>query len=217
MRLYLSSFRLGDHASELVRLAADKTHAVVIANAADHKTKSDRQDSVETEFSLLKQLGFKPTELDLRDYFGAPDQAARLTAALSNCDILWVRGGNAFNLRRAFKQSGLDQILPAMLERDQFVYAGYSAGIDMLAPSLKGIELVDPPHDIPAGYEPEIIWEGLDILAYVVAPHYKSDHPEAIDIDKSVDYLINNHIPFIALRDGEEIIRDGPTETITTL
>lgn len=95
------------------------------------------------------------------------------------------------------------------------MYGGYSAGIDKLTPSLKGVELIDDPNFIPQGYNPEIVWDCLGLVPYAVAPHYKSDHHESAAVDKSVEYLINNHIPFIALRDGEAIIKNGETEIIS--
>jgi dipeptidase E len=49
-------------------------------------------------------------------------------------------------------------------------------------------------------------WQGLNILDYVIAPHYKSDHRESEDMDKAVEYMIDNKILFEALRDGEVII-----------
>jgi hypothetical protein len=52
----------------------------------------------------------------------------------------------------------------------------------------------------------QTIWEGLNILDYVIAPHYKSDHRESEDMDKAVEYMIDNKILFKALRDGEVII-----------
>lgn len=81
----------------------------------------------------------------------------------------------------------------------------------MLTPSLHGTELVDDPHTTPTGYGQEVIWDCLDIFPYAIAPHYKSDHPESADIDKSVTYFIDHHIPFIALRDGEAIVMEGHT------
>ncbi|BDH61848.1 hypothetical protein MTP04_19780 [Lysinibacillus sp. PLM2] len=43
-------------------------------------------------------------------------------------------------------------------------------------------------------------------MEYTIVPHYQSDHPESEDINNSIEYMINNKIPFIALKDGEVII-----------
>lgn len=211
MRLYLSSYRLGNKPEELVKLLKGKRRTALIFNAADEKTPADRAESVEREFDDLRSLGLEPVEVDLREYFG---KAEALEVELMKYDLIWVRGGNVFVARRAFRQSGADVIIKKLLQADAVVYGGFSAGIDMLVGSLRGVELADDPNVVPAGYDPEIIWEGLGLLPYAVAPHYKSDHPEAADIDKTVEYMIDHHMPFIALRDGQAIVRDGDDERV---
>lgn len=70
MRLYLSSFRMGDHPEHLVTLAGqDSRKAVVIANAIDDATPDVRRAGAELELAALGALGFDAVELDLRDYF----------------------------------------------------------------------------------------------------------------------------------------------------
>jgi dipeptidase E len=78
-----------------------------------------------------------------------------------------------------------------------------------LGSTLKGLELVDSIDLKVYNEDPEIVWEGLSILDYCLAPHYKSDHLESEDIDKLVDYYIQDKILFKALRDGEVEIIDG--------
>ncbi|HSX17733.1 MAG TPA: Type 1 glutamine amidotransferase-like domain-containing protein [Patescibacteria group bacterium] len=163
------------------------------------------------EIDRLKSIGLDPIEIDLRSYFDRPES---LKEKLAGFDLIWVRGGNAFVLRRAFKQSGADNVVADLLAEDKIVYGGYSAGIDMLTPSLHGAELVDEPDIVPDDYQPDIIWECLGLVSYAIAPHYKSDHPESAAIDKSVEYLIDNHIPFIALHDGEAIVIKGTNQKV---
>lgn len=211
MRLYLSSFRLGNKPEELLALLAGRKRTAIIQNAMDFAESEDRALSLRREVDDLTSIGLEPIEIDLRNYFGKPNE---LREVLSNFDLVWVRGGNAFVLRRAFRQSRADEIMKELLASDAIVYGGYSAGIDMLTPSLHGAELVDDSGIVPAGYEPPIIWDCLSVLPYAIAPHYKSDHPESAAVDKSVEYLINNHIPFMALRDGEAIVRNGDIEMV---
>src|SRR5918996_197796 len=77
---------------------------------------------------------------------------------LDDIDLLWVRGGNVFVLRRALARCGAEELLIELLAADAFVSAGYNAGAVVLTPSLHGIELVDDPADVPPGYPPEIVW-----------------------------------------------------------
>ncbi len=211
MRLYLSSFRNGNKPDELLRLLGGGRRTAVINNAQDLLSADDRAEKLADEIDRLKSIGLDPAELDLRMYFDKPDG---LKEALSGFGLIWVRGGNCFVLRRAFKRSGADKLIKELLVEDKVAYGGYSAGIDMLTPSLHGAELVDDPDVVPAGYEKDIVWQCLGLVPYAIAPHYKSDHPESAAIDKSIVYLTDNHMPFIALRDGEAIVVNGSVQTV---
>ncbi len=211
MRLYLSSFRNGNQPEELLKLLSGKTRTALIANAIDLDDKNTRSQKVSEEKERLSNIGLDVTEVDLRDYF---KDNAQLKGVLESFDLVWVRGGNTFVLRRACKMSGADTILKELITTNAIVYGGYSAGIDLMVPHLKGANLVDDPNTVPNGYDQQIVWDGLGILPYSVAPHYKSDHPESSDIEKSVEYMIDNHIPFIALRDGEAIVIDDAGQRV---
>lgn len=52
------------------------------------------------------------------------------------------------------------------------------------------------------------------MLPFAIAPHYRSDHPEADEIERTVAYFIEQHEPFIALRDGEAIVIDGASRVV---
>ncbi|WP_235782085.1 hypothetical protein [Paenibacillus senegalensis] len=68
------------------------------------------------------------------------------------------------------KLSGFDQIIKRYhSEKKNIVYGGYSAGICILGPTLKGIHLVDDPRQKPYGEQYPTIWEGLGIIDYVIA------------------------------------------------
>lgn len=199
MKLYLSSYQLGDKVPELLRMLKGRTNVAVINNAKDGLPAESRQVRVNEQFAKFRELGLEPKEVDLRDYF--VDNSG-LHEALRAFDLVWVTGGNVFVLRKAFRQSGLDVFLADAVEEDEFTYGGFSAGVCLLAPSLHGIELVDDENWHAKGYNKETIWQGLDILPYYVAPHYKSDHPESDDIDKVVKYWQKHNMPYRTLRDG---------------
>jgi hypothetical protein len=105
VRLYLSSFRMGDHPEHLAALVGEGgRHAVVIANAMDDAPAGVRRSGVERELAALTDLGFDAVELDLRDYFG---QERRLRRDLAGVALAWLRGGNVFMLRFAlFRSAG---------------------------------------------------------------------------------------------------------------
>jgi len=207
MRLFLSSYRIGNRPDELLRLLHGGRRTAVISNAIDlGLSEPERlQASIVEEAARLASIGLHPEPFELREYFG---DAAALREALISFDLVWVRGGNTFVLRRAMRLSGFDEIIAELLDRDELVYGGYSAGVCVLAPTLEGLETCDEPDPVPPGYPQEVIWEGLGVLPYAVVPHYRSDHPESAMMDDTVAYYTDHHIPFLALRDGEAIVVD---------
>lgn len=204
MKLYLSSYRLGDNPEKLVRLFSENKKVAVIANAMDFVGNLEREESVRNSITELKNIGLFPEEVDLRYYF---DKQKELSKKLNDYGAVYVRGGNTFILRQAMARSGFDKWIKNKNKDPNFIYAGYSAGICVLSSTLHGLELVDDPRIIPEGYNAKIIWDGLGIVDFSFAPHYKSDHPESGNVDKEVEYFIKHKMPFKTLRDGEVIIK----------
>jgi len=206
MRLYLSSYRFGDRASELRGMASGSA-AVVIPNALDFSDDlARRKASIAREMAELGDLGFAARELDLRRFFGNSDGLAE---ELEEVAFIWVVGGNAFLLRRALKLSGLDAYLCGRRHEPTLLYGGYSAGAIVATPTLRGIERVDSPSVVPEGYEPAVVWDGLGWVPYSIAPHYASNHPDSHGMGAVIDYFTQNGMPFRAIRDGEVIIADA--------
>jgi dipeptidase E len=206
MKLYLSSFRIGNEADVLRTLVSGRTLGF-IPNAMDHVEVVARESSNARALAEVRDLEIDIETLDLREFFG---RSRELEARLQDLGGVWVRGGNSFVLRQAMRLSGFDGLVKR-LEAADFLYAGYSAGVCVLAPTLEGLRHVDDPH--AAAYpDSDVIWEGLGILDYLILPHYRSDHPESAAIDREVDYCREIGIPFRTLRDGEVIvIEDLPT------
>jgi dipeptidase E len=198
----------------LAELAGKKRKALVLANACDGFDPAQRGPRVERELEALGALGFRAEELDLRKHFRPGGDRQGLQAELHSAGLVWARGGNAFVLRRAMAQSGFDQVLTEALRRDDLAFGGYSGGIAVLSPSLKGIELVNDIASAPPGYDPGVIWEGLGILPWSVVPHYKSPHWSSPGIDKVVAYLREQGMPYRTLSDGEALVIDGDKEEL---
>lgn len=212
MRLYLSSYRVGDFGEELKKLV-NKPHAkvAVIANAVDWSNDVQRiKDGIAKEFEDMKSLGFEPELLDLRDYFGKPG----LTDYLSNFDMVWVRGGNAFILLKAMKQSGFDEVVEKLIKPGKLVYAGYSAAFCAISPSLKGVELVDDVNATAEGYKDFEVWEGYGLVDFYPIVHFRSDHPESEDVEKEYEYVKSQGIKLKTFRDGDVYLVNGTSKSI---
>ncbi len=205
MKFYLSSFKLGNLSDELIKLMPDNKKIGYIPNAGDYtNTNLEKRNSWEkSDMQSLRDLGLTVEYLNLMEYFGNIND---LRNKINELGGVFIRGGNTFILRQAMKLSGFDIIFSELLKKDNFLYSGYSAGICVLAPDLKALQIVDDPTDNPYEELEETIWEGLGFLEFIVLPHYNSNHPESADIDKEVQYCKKNNIPFKTLRDGEVII-----------
>lgn len=204
MKFYLSSYKIGNEMEKLKLLVPENNKKTAyISNALDFSNDIERRkQSEQSDIGQLKQLNLDVELLDLRKYFGKKTELAQ---KISDFGVIWVRGGNCFVLRQAMQLSGFDSILKDLLKKDDILYGGYSAGICVLAPTLKGLELVDDPSAKPYG-KLETIWDGIGVLDYSIIPHYKSDHPESEKINETVKYMIKNNLPFKTLKDGEVII-----------
>ena len=214
MRLYLSSYRLGNHIDQLLKLVGPGRRVAIIENALDYIPAADQQVYKQQKyniFEVFEALGFEPYPLDLRIYF---PQNKDITPVLEDFDLIWAIGGNAFLLNRAMYQSGFDKALTKLLDADKVAYGGWSAGICVMAPTLRGIDLCDKPEQIVEGYQIDIRWEGLGIVDSVLVPHYRSDHPEAHMMEEVVAFLDKEVIPYKTLRDGDVWIFEGNTAKI---
>jgi dipeptidase E len=202
MKLYLSSYGVGNEPEKLAGLVGPNKRTALIMNAIDGIDPAEYTIRVHRESAAIESLGLVPTVFDLRDYFEKPRE---IEDALSEYGLLWIRGGNVFVLRKAMALSGFDKIIRNLLNKG-IVYAGYSAASCAAGPTLHGVELCDDINRVPEGYPSETIWEGLNLIDYVIAPHFKSDHPESLMIDDVVKYLEEHDTPFKTLHDGEVII-----------
>lgn len=205
VKLYLSSYRLGSRFSDLRRQLEDKAKVAVISNALDYispdKRAKYRGFNVTTAF---REVGLDAYDVDLRHFFGRSND---LQVALSDTRLVWAVGGNSFILRRALRQSGLDEILLQRIAEGSLIYGGWSAGACVAGSSLRGIHLMDNPPLAPEDYEPEIMWDGLGLVDFVIVPHVWSIHPETLGAHAAVRWLRAEQLPFKALRDGEVIVR----------
>ncbi|WP_258187528.1 peptidase E [Trinickia symbiotica] len=203
--MYLSSFDVGARPDQLVRLVGREMRAAIIVNALDHR-ETARTQWLDNQVTKLRALGFTVRELDLRQFFGAPD---RLDEALQQFDVVWVNGGNAFVLRRAMKQSGFDVVIADLLERDRIVYSGFSAAAVIASSTLRALDRVSDPVEIPPGYDPAVVWEGLRLLPFSLVVHFESDHPESAIVGEEVEFYERHQMPYRTLRDGEAFVVDG--------
>jgi dipeptidase E len=206
MQLYLSSYRMGDRFQELLDMTGPRARVAVIANACDFIPDADRRAyaaSVHDPIGDFRAAGLEAFDLDLRAWFG---RGSELSAALAQVRMVWATGGNAFLLRRAMRQSGFDAAMRARRDDRDFVYGGWSAGAVVAGPTLTGLEAMDDPAQLAAGYDPEPVWEGLGLIDEVIVPHFQSEHPESEAAAQAAAALAAAGVPYRTLRDGEAMV-----------
>lgn len=127
---------------------------------------------------------------------------------LKNYNSFYVIDGNTFVLRQAMKLSGFDKFLIDKKDNPNYLYAGFSAGICVLANDLYGIHLVDEAEKDLYNYG-ETIWKGVGLIDYMSVPHYDtSDYPELSKMYDVVKYMDEYGLPYRTLHDGDVIIED---------
>ena len=207
MKLYLSSYRVGDFGDSLQKLV-DRPNAkvAIIANALDWSTdKKKTEEGVQREINDMKGLGFNPTLVDLREFFDKPG----LVDYLCNFDLVWVRGGNTFILMKAMKQSGFDQVIDQLIKPGKLIYAGYSAAFSVISPSLDGVELVDDINATAYGYDDIVARESYGLIDFYPIVHFRSNHHESDDVEKEYEYVKSQGIKYKTFKDGDVYIVNG--------
>lgn len=210
MRLYLSSAGIGNHLTKLVEMVSDRRKMLYINNAKDYLLAQDRAEHTAEKKAEFESYGFEFYELDLRDYFD-PENREVLARLLAETDLLWVGGGNTFVLRRAFMQSGLDEMLPGLLKQNALVYGGSSAGSIILTKTLHGVEHGDDPYTVPEGYQTEINWDGLGLIYPQLVVHVGSEWLGE-EAKAMADSYETNGLKYESLQDGDVYIVDGEYE-----
>jgi dipeptidase E len=197
MRLYLSSFRVGSYPQRLLQLLGEGRRTALVPNAMDGAPEQIRRDGLARDVGELEALGLDVTLVDVR----TPNAVHQL----AGYDLVWVRGGNVFALRKAFADTGADTILTGLLRGDALVYGGYSAGPCILAPEIGFLQEVD---DITAVKKP--VTTGLGLLDRPFVPHVASPgHPETEACDEVSAELHRRGQYHWALSDGDVLVVDG--------
>lgn len=181
MKLYLSSYKIGNKAEELRNwLEGHDNNILVIPNALDVFQDSERKiNGILEKCKELETLGFHPIQFDLRNYFNKPEL---LKDELKKFKVFYILGGNVFVLRQAMKLSGFDDFLREIASNPDYLYSGFSAGICVLSDDLHGIHLADEPDRDPYNFG-EVIWEGIGLIDYMPVPHFDTpEHPESFNV-----------------------------------
>lgn len=211
VKLFLSSYRFGGHSDAFVDLTGPPGRIAVIANASDAWPAAARESSLRSEFGPLRALGYRPVEVDLRNYIGSRPALER---AIDSFDSVWVRGGNTFVLRAQMARSNADAILRERILDETITYGGYSAGACVVAPSLEGVEDSDDPGEVFPTTGTDVIWSGLKLVDFAVVPHLGSELDERGSAAETLSRLRRAGVVCHGLTDGQAILVDARGTTV---
>ena len=120
MKLYLSSYRVGNETKILKDWNINYKKILVIPNALDIYADGERKtNGILDKCKDLQDLGFETEILDLREYFNKENE---LRAYLENYNSFYVLGGNVFVLRQAMRLSGFDNYLQDISQSENYLY-----------------------------------------------------------------------------------------------
>lgn len=207
MKLFLASYRFGDHADTFAELIGRGARIAVVAAAADAWPVAARASAVTSELIPLRRAGFDASEIDVREYKHSP---GALADQLREFECIWVRGGNTFVLRAQLAHTGADQVIDNLVRDGELVYAGYSAGAAVVTPTLIGLDITDDPDEVlpTCGIEP--IWSGLSLIDFAIVPHGgDSELEDPLSTAQTSDILARSNVPFRVLTDRQVVIVDG--------
>lgn len=131
-------------------------------------------------------------------------------AAVHQAEAIFVGGGNSFRLLKALYDY---QLLDPIRQRamNGMPYIGSSAGTNLACPTIRtsnDMPIVEPPS-----------FRALSLIPFQINPHYidadpESKHQGETREQRLTEYLEENEIPVIGLREGSWLTFDGDTAAL---
>ncbi len=189
---------------ELVGKPPSTTSIAFIPTAAN--TEAGSKGWLIDDLRRLKELGYAVDIVDI-----SAIEKSMWLPRLESADIIFVGGGNTYHLLHWVRLSGLEEVLPKLLETR--VYAGISAGSIITGPSLQASSL--------RSYYPEDVGKdsaGLKYVDFHIRPHLNSPSfpkvrkPQAqqdfADFAEAV-YVIDDQTAIQVVNGDIEVIGEG--------
>jgi dipeptidase E len=193
MKLFLCSHTISPEIQndfeEFIGKPTKKFSVSFVTTAANpEKDKSWMYKDIEYAKRLFKEVNiFDIEQMSLEE----------MTEQFKSRDILWFNGGNTSYLMKKVRESGLENILPEIL--NETIYVGSSAGSMIWSKSLEIAQWY------PGGAEPGASKvPGIGLLDSQIFPHYQESLLETIKKNKSEDeeYWLLKNAQAISYNDG---------------
>lgn len=188
----LRNATLEDNLVKLVGKPAESIKLVYILTAAN--VEPGNKDWL---INNLKQMSNAFGEVDIIDL--AVLESNEIRERVEWADAIVVGGGNTYYLLYQVRKSGLDKILPGLLEKR--VYVGISAGSIIMTPSINVAEIDDGDKN-DVGLKDT---SGLGFVDFEVSPHT----PESVSHEANQEYAKSIRNKLISFDDNMAVKVDG--------
>ena len=128
--------------------------------------------------------------------------------AIEEARVLYAGGGNSFRLLKALQHYDLLDIVRRRVMEGELRYMGSSAGSNMACPSLRTTN--DMPIVQPRSFE------AFGLIPFQINPHYLDADPNSSHMGETrerriEEFLEENDVPVVGLREGSWLRRNGDT------
>lgn len=132
-----------------------------------------REDGKEFEKYWLELARLNLAEISIIDNVIDSDEERK---KIEKANILIITGGNTCNLLNNIRKNNLEKAIKDFFMKDEFIYAGFSAGAVLITPTVK-IATIEPINENEIGLED---LSGLNIIPTEILPHYDARKFKAI-------------------------------------
>jgi dipeptidase E len=200
MKLFLTSAGLPPEITEaFLKLIGKKPEETKVCFITTASQPEEDKWFVEKDRERLSELGFKTTELDLKQ-----ENEESLNNKLKNFDVIFVEGGNTFYLLKYVRESGFDKVLKPFLDRGG-IYLGVSAGTMIAGLNIKSAGWKHMDRNIVNLKN----LSGLKLVPFVISVHIDDSNIELIkECANKVNY------PVVALTDKQAILVENGKQKI---
>ena len=147
------------------------------------------------QYESLVQEAMAPMGIQVRSIHHAAEPVSAIEAA----EAVFTGGGNTFRLLKALYDQQLIEPLRRKIQQAGIPYMGSSAGTNLAGPTIRttnDMPIVEPP-----------TFEALQLVPFQINPHYldadpNSTHQGETRAQRLAEYLEENEIPVVALREG---------------
>ena len=139
----------------------------------------------------LTEFGFSTGNIQVFDYFSP------ISAVSSPIDAIYISGGNTFGMMKLIRESGADQLIPALV-RQGALYIGGSAGAHIASSSIAHVQTYD---ENKSGLTD---FSGLGLFQGILFCHYTSE--------RYADYFHlrqTSAFPVTCLTDAESLVLES--------